>query len=129
MALTLSEILGKDDLKLLQVTVPEWGGDVYLRCMTGGEREEYETVLLSKVKDGKLTDNRGLKQKLLSLTLCDEKGKRMLDAAPDVQKLFGKSAAVLQRLFEKSQIHNGLRDEDVEAAAKNSDATAPAVSG
>jgi len=129
MALTLSEILGSDDLKLLKVPMPEWGGDVYLRCMTGAEREEYETLLLSKLTDGKMSDNRGLKQKLLSLTLCDEKGKRMIESAGDVPKLFNKAAGPLQRLFERSQVHNGLRDADVEDAAKNSNATDPAVSG
>jgi hypothetical protein len=119
MALTLSEILGKDDGKIISVNVPEWGGDVCLRVMSGAERDEYESFLLSKMKDGKLADNRGLKQKLLTLTLCDEKGVRMVDAPQDAAKLFAKSASVLQSLFEKAQIHNGLRDEDVEAVGKN----------
>ena len=129
MALTLSEIFGSNDMKLLKVPMPEWGGDVFIRCMTGTEREDYETLLLSKVKDGKLADNRGLKQKLISLTLCDDKGKRLLESQTDVTKLFGKSAAALQRLFVQAQSHNALLDSDIEAAAKNSEATEPAVSG
>ena len=40
-ALTKDQILAADDLGVLKLTVPEWGGDVYIRVMSVGERDFY----------------------------------------------------------------------------------------
>ena len=40
--LTREQILGSDDLKRQTVAVPEWGGDVFVRMLTGGERDAFE---------------------------------------------------------------------------------------
>src|SRR5437868_7602200 len=102
MSLTLSEIIAAKDSQIEKVPVPEWGGDVFVRVLTGPEREEYDTLMLSKIDGNKWKDNKGLKQLLLKYALCDEKGTRMVQDS-DVAKLFGKSSTVLQRLFEKAQ--------------------------
>ena len=44
MALTADQILAADDMGLKEVNVPEWGGSVYIRVMTVGERDEYERM-------------------------------------------------------------------------------------
>ena len=131
MALTLSEILSAKDGKTTEVKVPEWGGSVFLRVMSGSERDEYDNCLLTRLAaEGKrLKENRGIRQKLLMLTLCDESGARMLATEADANKLFAKSATVLQRLFEASQSLNALNDEAVEVLGKNSDGTGAVLSG
>ena len=40
MALTADQILAADDMGLKEVAVPEWGGSVFIRVMTVGERDE-----------------------------------------------------------------------------------------
>jgi hypothetical protein len=43
MTLTRDSILNAKDLKKELVKVPEWGGEVYVRCMTGSERDAFES--------------------------------------------------------------------------------------
>jgi hypothetical protein len=44
MTLTAQEILAADDLGLKKVHVKEWGGDIYIRVMSVGERDTYERM-------------------------------------------------------------------------------------
>ena len=39
MALSKDQILSADDMGLLEVAVPEWGGRVFVRVMAVGERD------------------------------------------------------------------------------------------
>jgi hypothetical protein len=54
------------------------------------------------------------------LTIVDEEGNRLFSDA-DVKLLGQKSAAALDKLFEVAQKLSGLKDEDVEELAKNSE--------
>ena len=129
MTLTLSEILNAEDDKLHCVTVPEWGGDVYIKVISGTQRDAYENHLLKCMKGDRLVENRGLKIALLRLALCDQQGKLLIQTDKDAKALGDKAAPVLQRLFEKSQRINGLGDEAVDDAAKNLQATPADDSG
>ena len=44
--LSRDEILAASDLTKELVEVPEWGGSVYVRAMTGTERDSYEESVL-----------------------------------------------------------------------------------
>ena len=50
--LTKDEILRADDLRLERVEVPEWGGEVVLRTMTGTERDAFEAELVEGREQG-----------------------------------------------------------------------------
>ena len=92
-------ILQADDLPRELVAVPEWGGEVYVRCMTAAERDDWESSVISLEKGGKTkTDMRNLRAKLVARTVCDEKGERLFSDA-QVKELGGKSAAALDRLY------------------------------
>ena len=119
MTLTLSEILNAEDDKISCVPAPEWGGDVYLRVITGTQRDNYENNVLKCMKGDRLVENRGLKIALLRLALCDQRGKLLIQTDKDAKALGDKAAPVLQRLFEKAQQINGLDDKSVDDAAKN----------
>jgi len=114
MSLTKDQILAADDLGLLEVDVPEWGGSVFLRVMTVGERDSYENDWM--VNKSKGVDN--FRSKFLQRVLCDEQGK-LLFSSEEVEKLAKKSARVIARIWKEAMIHNALTDEDVEDLAKN----------
>ena len=48
MALTKDQILAADDMGMLKLAVPEWGGDVYIRVMSVGERDASENEWMRK---------------------------------------------------------------------------------
>lgn len=108
-------ILSAVDLKSEDVPVPEWGGDVRVRSLTGAERDAFDTSLLGK--DGKR--NLGnIRARLLALTIVDENGDRVF-SDDDADQLGAKSAGVLERLFEVAQRLNGMGAAAEEEIAKN----------
>ncbi len=120
MALSKDDILKAKDAKLEEVHVPEWGGSVFIRSMTGVERDSFDASNFTKDrKGGEYQVNlANMRARLLSLTICDENGVRLFE---DAGKLGGKSAKVLSRLFEIAQRLSGITKEEVEDAAKNSE--------
>ena len=115
-ALTKDQILAANDVNLLKINVPEWGGDVYIRVMTVGERDAYENEWQRK-KDTGVDDFR---TKFLVRCLVDEKGSRLFDNG-DVQRLAEKSARVMNRVWLAAMEHNNLSDASIEELAKNSE--------
>lgn len=117
--LSKSDILGAADLATETVDVPEWGGAVIVRTMTGTERDAFEAAMV-KVVDGKrVPDMDNLRAKLLAATLVDEAGTQLFEPG-DLAALGGKRAAALDRIFAVAQRLNGLAAEAVEDAEKNS---------
>lgn len=116
MALSKEQILAADDMGLLKLSVPEWGGDVYIRVMTVGERDAYENEWQRK-RDTGVDDFR---TKFLVRCLVDEKGNRLFDNN-DVIRLSQKSARVMNRVWLAAMEHNNLSDQSIEELAKNSD--------
>jgi hypothetical protein len=113
MILTKKDILTADDIKRELVTVPEWGGDVLVRGMTGAERDKFESGIREQKNNGFVLNLANVRAKLSSLTICDEDGKRLF-SEQDVQALSGKSASALQRIFAVAQKLSGIGDEDVQ---------------
>ncbi len=119
MALSKDQILEADDLQNQEVDVPEWGGTVYVRSMTGADRDAFEASMVTVNPDGSRTpDMRNLRAKLVALTLVDEAGNRLFEVA-DIPRLALKSAAALERVFEAAQRLNGLGVKAEEDAVKN----------
>ncbi len=110
--LTKEAILAADDLPRELVSVPEWGGDVFVRTMTGTDRDAFEASLIGK--EGRMENVRA---RLVSLTLCNEAGERMFDDA-EIAALGKKSARALDRVFSVAQRLNGIGTEQVDAAKK-----------
>lgn len=112
--LTKIAILSADDLHKELVEVPEWGGEVYIRTMTGTERDAFEVALLA---DGQ-TGAANVRAKLLARCLCDADGGRLFDDR-DIAALGKKSASALDRCFSVAQRLNGFTKGDVEELAGN----------
>jgi len=111
MALNKAKILAADDVKLQEVEVREWGGTVFLKVLSGTEREYFE----ESYSDQKL---KAFRLRFLVLALCDEKGDRLF-ADGEIDELGKKSAVVINRLFEAGWKLNAFREEDVEALGKD----------
>lgn len=125
--LTKEDILNSADINIQPMDVPEWGGTIYIKSMSGKERDEfeasiktYEVTPTGKDKSTTKVDIKGLKVILISLVVCDKEGKLLFTRA-DVDKLNQKSAKPLQNVFEKAQELNGLGEKAIKELTKNSE--------
>lgn len=122
------QILSAQDLEKELVEVKEWGGAVYVRALTGAERDAFEQSLVEERVVGRgrrqettrTVNMRNARAKLCALTICDEDGNRLFSDA-DVKELGRKSAAALTRVYEVAARLSGLTDEDMEELTGNSD--------
>lgn len=105
MALGRDAILKSDDLPREEVPVPEWGGTVFVRAMTGIERERFESA-----PDKSPNMVRAL---LAVMTVCDEQGNPVFGNA-DIPALGAKSAAALIRVAQVAMRLSKARAADLE---------------
>lgn len=118
--LSRDQILKADDLAIEQVEVPEWGGTVLVRGLTGEERDMYEQSLVEGRGKNAQMNLRNARAKLVVLCVVDEAGKPLFQRA-DVAVLGRKSAAALDRIFEAAKRLSGLSDSDVDELLGNSE--------
>jgi hypothetical protein len=123
--LTRETILAAQDLPVKTVAVPEWGGDVFVRSMTGAERDQYEQALMAaRTPDGKV-NIANVRARLMAFCAVDENGKRLFEDA-DIEALGAKSAAALDRVFAAASELNGIGAKDVQALGEPSAAAGAA---
>jgi len=125
MALNRDTILGVSDLQTEKVDVPEWGGDVIVRGLTGEERDAYEASRRQVRNAGTphaevvfIQDN--ARASLLVKCLVDEHGERLFTDR-DAPALGQKNGAVLDRLFDVASRLSGMSDEEAEKLEGNSE--------
>lgn len=119
--LTRDAILAAPDLAIIEVEVPEWGGTVRVRALSGAERDSFEASCMKEKRDGKTEfDPRNMRAKLVALCLVDGNGLRIFQQ-DDVKALGRKSAKALSRVFDEAAKLNGLSAEDVASLEGNSD--------
>ncbi len=114
MLLDREAILNAKDTHSEVVEVPEWGGHVCIRAMTGTERDDFRAAI--EGKEASLVGK--FEAPLLALTLVDEEGNRLF-SIDDVEGLRAKSAKVLDKLTQIAMRVNGMTEEAQEEAAKN----------
>ena len=117
--LTKEQILGKKDLAEEVVAVAEWGGDVIVRCLTGQERDELESLVVQEKGDGdRKVDLLNFRARLVALSVINENGERLF-TLDDVVLLAKKSAKALDRVFNVAERLSALRGKDEEREIKN----------
>lgn len=123
--LTREQIDAIDDLKvkMVEVSVPEWGGSVYLRPMTVRELDEYSNAVV-RAKDKGLADFRS---RLVAYCLCDANGVRLF-SDDEVEALARRNAVVVNRLYEACDALNDITPKKVEEVGGNSPAGRPEFS-
>lgn len=111
--LNRDQILSADDAsRTVNVEVPEWGGSVKLRVMTGSARDQLE-------KGHNREDGANFRGRLAAYSIVDDQGVPIF-AEKDVLALGSKSQSALDRIVKAALALNGLRPEDTDEAEKNS---------
>ena len=113
--LSRDDIVSAPDLPLIEHAVPEWGGVVFLRALTGTERDAFEVEVLGSAGPDRLKNARA---KLVSRGLMDENGNRLFNES-DIEALGKKNGKVLDSLFNVIKKESGLANEDIEELVKN----------
>lgn len=114
-ALTRDLILLANDFNPILVRVPEWGGEVYVRCMAAGDRDLWEGELIqrsAKRQESIKESVKNLRAVFLAKCICDADGK-LLFGPDDIEALSAKSYQAIDRVYEVAQTVNGLTDADV----------------
>ena len=118
-------LLQKEELEKVQVDLGK-GESVWVRQMTGRERDNFEQSLIKEKKDAKgnvISYDRALgdfRAKLAVATCCDDEGKALF--LPDDYSLLSQnmSAKRLEMIVNAAQKLNAISEEDKEALVKNS---------
>ncbi|MFJ5644034.1 hypothetical protein [Streptomyces sp. NPDC093223] len=126
MALNRDAILGAVDVQTEKVDVPEWGGDVIVRGLTGDELDAFQGSIrqFRPTFDGKGMEavliQEGMRAKLLTKCLIDEAGERLF-TDQDASALGAKNGSVIDRLYDVAARLSGLSEEEKEALEGNSE--------
>ena len=107
--LDADSILAANDIELASVEVPEWGGSVYIRVMSGAERDQWEQLNVKALQRGTA---KNVRAGLAALCMCDHQGKRLF-TDDQIEALGKKSAKALDRVFAKIQEVNALTDDEL----------------
>lgn len=115
-------ILAANDLPTEDVNVPEWGGVVRVRTLTGAQRDAFEAEIVTTNGRKVERNTYNIRAKLVAASVVGEDGKLLFSRA-DVEALGAKSAAALDRVFDAASRLSGISDEDVQELAENLDGT------
>jgi hypothetical protein len=106
-------ILEADDLVIEFVPTPEWPCDLYVKSLTGSDRDAWEGSLLVKNGKGRReVSYQDIRAKLVAKTACDAEG-NLLFKTSDVIALGKKNSAALSRVFDVARKLSGLTEDDV----------------
>jgi|TARA_Y100000310_G_C20662002_1_gene805310 hypothetical protein len=116
MFLTKEQILEAKDLKTEKVHIKEWGGDVFVRTLTGAERDKFEKSIFDVDNNKRTFEN--LRAKLVIAVTVDKDGNQLFTEA-DIPALGNKSAHALDVIFDVGQRLSGITQKDVDSMSKN----------
>jgi hypothetical protein len=105
-------------LKIEPVTIEGMTEPVYVRTLTGRERDAFEASCFQQKGKNREINTENLRAKLLVRSICDADGQRLFTDA-DVNLLGNMPADVLDTLFAKAQELSGLGTKDVEEMVGN----------
>lgn len=123
MSLSRDAILGAEDTLVEKVSVPEWGGDVIVRGLTGTELDSYQNSCRSFERGEMVPVLGNVRAKLVVRCLVDEAGERLFDDA-DVDRLGRKAGRVIDRLYDVAARLSGITEE-MQAELEGNSGAAP----
>lgn len=124
-------LLAKEKLEVEKVDLGK-GDFVYVRQMTGRERDKFEQSLIKENKNAEGGYEKALddfRAKLAVVTCCDENGNALLKPEEYPTLSQNMSAARLERIVNVAQKLNKISEEDKENLVKNSSGDQVANSG
>lgn len=111
--LSREQILESNDIETRDVEVPEWGGSVRIRMLSGRDRDAFEASTVETKGNKRVQNLENLRARLVALCVVDENG-ALLFSKKDVHHLGLKSAAALDRVFSACRELNGMTEADIE---------------
>lgn len=121
MALSRDEILAaKKTFVTRSVDVPELGGKVIVKELSGKELDAYQSSLVQMRGKEAVPNTTNLRAKLVVRSLVDEDGKRLL-TDQDTNALGDLPGRVLNRLYDVAAELSGISEEESEELAGKSE--------
>lgn len=120
MTLTRDQIIAQrqQPLRTEIVTVPEWGGDVIVREMSGRERDAFEAEFVDDKGNRRADAMFNIRARLVAASVVDDEGQTVFYPS-DVEMLGELSAAALDRVFTVARQLSGFTERDIDDLAKN----------
>lgn len=115
-ALTRDQIFGVNDRELVRVEVPEWGGHVFVRPLSGPEVIAYQAMLPDEDKDWTKS-----KAALAAMVAVDEDGNRIFADADAKRLAEEKNFWVVNRIGDAAADLNVLTAKAAKRLEKNSE--------
>lgn len=110
MALSRDEILTNGKPQIKEIDVPELNGTVFIRVMSGTERDAFELSCGDSLQN--------VRARLACMCLCDSDGNRLFDDT-EVGEVGKLSGAALDVVFDAARRFNGLTETDVKELEGN----------
>jgi len=130
-----SKVLSRDDIfaqgfkaQIVEVEIPEWGGSVFVRELTGKERDSFELSQLEGRGNNKRLNLNNMRAKLVAFSTVGADGKRMFNEK-DAAELGNLSSKALTRIYKVASDLSGLTPEDEEELTQELGETPSAGSG
>lgn len=118
--INLQDVLNATDTRQITYNVPEWGGDIIIKTLTAGARDDYEKGLLIKDENGQLVRSPVLSPaKFVAACVYQEDGQKMFRTDEHIKVLESKNYNVVRRIFEKCLEVNAMSDDSVGEEVKN----------
>ena len=119
MRLSKDDILKAAENTPEEVSVPEWGGTVLVRGMTGKERDAFEVSLMQPGRGGRREVNAvNVRAKVVARCVVDDDGNRMFTDA-EAADLGDLPAAGLERLYAVAARLSGMSDGEQEELTRD----------
>jgi len=109
--LSKNQIISAIDDRYEDVEVPEWGGTVRVKAMSGVEKDAFEASVTTIRRNGNKVEQRpnleNVRAKLLAHCIVDESGALIFDD-DDIAALGSKSSAALDRVVDVAKRLNRM---------------------
>lgn len=120
MGLSKSDILNANKLPKEVVSVPEWGGTVTVKTLTGRERDAFEQDMVEQTKGSAKVRMVNIRAKLCARAMIGDDGNRLF-SDKEVDKLGDLNCVPLDRVYEVASRLNKLSEEDIDELVEKSD--------
>lgn len=110
------QILAVNDFEYELVEVPEWGGTVRIRGLSGSERDQLEASMIrarGRTTEVNVSALSTFRARLVAMSIVDDQGRRVFKDT-DIDALGKKSSKALQRVFNACQKLSAFTDEDIQ---------------
>ena len=126
--LNRDDILGAQDIVTEEVDVPQWGGSVLVRGMTGTQRNAFEKAITKEKPAGNRAGRRNgqttkevvtdeVRQRLVLWCVVDDSGQRLF-AEADLPAIADKAAAAIEKIVVVAMRLSGMDEDDVDKLAE-----------